>query len=198
MNLGELVPPRDLPAADARVPGVAVRLVLAIAGVLLTPVVYGSSGWLAVGIIFSLLAAWAPDYLLTWVLIVFLALGELGRPAALSWQLLVLLAGVHLLHVLATLALGLPWRSWIQPSVFTRPLLRFIEIQIPVQLLAVVTLLLLAPNGHGHRPLTVAEFSVVGASALAGLTVMLLGRGADGAQSLDSSGNDRSRRDGIM
>ena len=113
MNLGELVPPPDLPAAGARVPGVAVRLVLAGAGVLLTLVVYGSSGWLAVGIIFSLLAAWAPEYLLAWVLIVFLALGQLSRPAALSWQLLVLLAGVHLLHVLATLALGLPWRSWI-------------------------------------------------------------------------------------
>ena len=179
MNLGELVPPRDLPAADARVPGVAVRLVLAIAGVVLTLVVYGSSGWLAVGIIFSLLAAWAPEYLLAWVLVVFLALGELSRPAALSWQLLVLLAGVHMLHALATLALGLPWSSWIQPSVFKRPLLRFLAIQIPVQLLAVVTLLLLAPNAHGHRPLTVVEFTLVGAAALAGLSLMLLSRRAD-------------------
>jgi len=41
--------------------------------ILLSLVVYGSSGWLAVGIIFSLLAAWAPEYLLDWVLIVFLA-----------------------------------------------------------------------------------------------------------------------------
>jgi len=180
MNVRELVPPPDLPAPDARVPGVAVRLVLAIVGILLSLVVYGSSGWLAVGIIFSLLAAWAPEYLLDWVLIVFLALGELSRPAALSWQLLVLLAGVHLLHALATLALGLPWRSWIQPSVFRRPLLRFLAIQIPVQLLAVVTLLLLAPNAHGHRPLTVAEFTVVGAAALAGLTLILLMRRADG------------------
>jgi hypothetical protein len=112
-------------------------------------------------------------------LIVFLALGELSHPAALSWQLLVLLAGVHLLHVLATLALGLPWRSWIHPSAFTRPLLRFVSIQIPVQLLAVVTLLLLAPTAHGHRPLTVAEFTLVGAAALAGLTLILLGRGTD-------------------
>jgi hypothetical protein len=179
MNLGDLVPPSDLPAPDARVPGVAVRLALAIVGILLTVVVYGSSGWLAVGIMFSLLAAWAPEYLLDWVLIVFLALGELSHPAALSWQLLVLLAGVHLLHALATLALGLPWRSWIAPTVFTRPLLRFLAIQIPVQLLAVVILLLLAPNAHGHRPLTVAEFTLVGAAALAGLTLILLGRRAD-------------------
>jgi hypothetical protein len=179
MNVRELVPPPDLPAADARVPGLAVRLVLAIIGMLLSLVVYGSGGWLAVGIMLSLLAAWAPEYLLVWLLIVFLALGELNRPAALSWQLLVLLAGVHLLHVLATLALGLPWRSWIQPSVFTRPLLRFLAIQILVQLLAVVTLLLLAPNAHGHRPLTVAEFTLVGAAALAGLALLLLRRRAD-------------------
>jgi len=99
MNVRELVPPPDLPAPDARVPGVAVRLVLAIVGILLSLVVYGSSGLARRrDHSFSLLAAWAPEYLLDWVLIVFLALGELSRPAALSWQLLVLLAGVHLLH----------------------------------------------------------------------------------------------------
>ena len=176
MNLRELVPPDDLPAADARIPALLVRCVLAILGTLLSLVVYGSSGWLAVGIIFSLLAAWEPEFLLGWLVIVFLAIGELSRSAALSWQLLLLLAGVHLLHVLSALTLELPWRSWIQPSVFTRPLLRFIAIQVPVQLLAVVTLLLFAPNAHGHRPLTVAEFTIVGAAALAGLALLLARR----------------------
>jgi hypothetical protein len=181
MNPRELVPPSDLPAADARVPGVVVRAALAILGILLTLVVYGTSGWLAVGVIFSLLAAWAPEYLLSWLVIVFLALGELDRPAGLSWQLLVLLAGVHLLHVLGTLVLALPWKSWLEPRVFTRPLRRFVAIQIPVQLLAVVTLLLFAPNAHGHHPLTIAEFTIVGAAALAGLTLLLLRHGADEA-----------------
>jgi hypothetical protein len=181
MNPRELVPPSDLPAADARVPGLVVRVALAILGSLLTLVVFGASGWLAVGVIFSLVAAWAPEYLLTWLVIVFLALGELGRPAGLSWQLLVLLAGVHLLHVLGTLALALPWKSWLEPRVFRRPLLRFVAIQIPVQLLAVVTLLLFAPNAHGHRPLTFAAFAIVGAAALAGLTLLLLRRRADAA-----------------
>jgi hypothetical protein len=179
VNIERLVPPPDSPAAGARVPAVLVRFALAVVGVLLSLVVYAASGWLAVGILFSLLAAWAPEYLLSWLLIVFLGLGELGRHAALSWQLLVLLAGLHLLHVLATLALGLPWRSWAQPSVFTRPLLRFIVIQVPVQLLAVVSLLLLAPNDHGHRPLTVAAFSVIGSVALAGLALLLLGTRGD-------------------
>ena len=179
MNAERLLPPADSPAPDARVSAVLVRLALAVVGALLSLLVYGASGWLAVGILFSLLAAWAPEYLLSWLLIVFLALGELGHHAALSWRLLALVAGVHLLHVLGTLTLGLPWRSWVQPSVLTRPLLRFIAIQVPVQLLAVASLLLLAPNDHGHRPLTVAAFSVIGAVALGGLALLLLGTRGD-------------------
>jgi hypothetical protein len=179
MSPASLSVPDDLPAVDARIPGLAVRAALATVGILLTVLVYGSSGWVAVGVIFSLLSAWAPEYLLSWMLIVFLALGELGRPAGLTWQLLVLIAGVHLLHLLGMLALALPWRSWLQPRAFERPLLRFIAIEIPVQLLAVAALLLFAPNAHGQRPLTVAAFSVVGAVALAGLALLLLRRKAE-------------------
>jgi hypothetical protein len=174
MSLRELMPPADLPAADARIPGVAVRAVLALIGVALTLVVYGTSGWLAVGIILALLAAWAPEMLFAWLLIVFLVIGQLGRQATLSWQLLVLLAGLQLVHVLATLTLELPWRGWVQPAVFAVPLRRFIAIQVPSQLLAVVALLLLAPNAHGHRPLTLNGASVIGAAALAVLALLLL------------------------
>lgn len=173
MNLRELIPPSDLPAADARVPAVVVRIAAALVGILLTLDVYGTSGWLGVGIVFSLAMAWAPEYLLSWPVIVFLGLGELGRTAGPSWQLLVLIAGVHLLHVLAMLTLALPWRSWVQPRAFRVPFVRFLAIQLPVQLLAVVALLLLAPSANGHRPLTAAVVAVVGAAALAGLTLLL-------------------------
>lgn len=174
--LARLAPPPDVPAADARIPAIAVRIMLVLVGALLSLLVYGTGGWLAVAIVLVLLAAWQPEYLLTWVLIVFLALGQLDHRAALSWQLLALLAGVHLLHLLASLALMLPWHAWVQPAVLARPLLRFIAIEVPVQLVAVVLLLLLAPNGHGQRPLTVPAFTVVGAAALAGLAVLLLRR----------------------
>lgn len=174
--LARLAPPPDLPAADARIPALAVRIVLVLVGALLSLLVYGASGWLVLGILLALLAAWQPEYLLAWGLIVFLALGQLSHRATLSWQLLALLAGVQLLHLLASLTLMLPWRAWVQPAVLTPPLLRFIAIQIPVQLVAVVVLLLLAPNGHGHRPLTVPAFTVIGAAALAALAVLLLRR----------------------
>jgi len=174
MKLADLAPPSDLPAAGARIPGVALRVALAVAGVLLTLLDYAASGWLAVGILISVGAALAPQHMLGWLLILFLGLGQLGHHAQLSVRLLVLLAGLHLLYVLAMLTLELPWRSWIQPAVFVAPLRRFIAIQIPAQLLAVVALLLLAPNHNGHRPVNAAAFGVVGAIALAALALLLL------------------------
>ena len=165
----------DLSHAGARVPGVAVRAVLAIAGVLLSLVVYELTLGLAVGIMLSVAAACSPRHLFGWVLILYLAAGRLTHHPGLSWQFLVLLAGLHLLHVLAMMALELPWRSWVQLAVFVAPLRRFLVIQIPTQLLAVTALLLLAPSPHGHRPLTVAGFAVVGAVALAGLALLLAG-----------------------
>lgn len=169
----ELTSRPDLSAAQP-VPALAVRGALVIVASLLCALVYGSSGWLYVGVIFALVAAWQPEFLLAWGLIVFIGLGELGHRDTLSWRFLVLLAGVQLLHTLAQLSLGLPWRAWIELAVFRRPLERFIATQIPVQIVAVVALLLLAPSRHGHRPVTVAEFAVLGALALGGLALLLL------------------------
>ena len=176
MNLLGLGRPADLPAANARISVITIRLVVVLVGALLSLVVYGTSGWLAIGVLLSLLAAWQPRYLLAWVLIAFLAVGQLDHSAALTWQLLVLLAGLHLLHVIASLTLLLPWTAWVEPAVFTRPMLRFAAIQLPTQVFAAVALLLLAPNSHGHRPLTVPVFAVIGAVALAALAVLLLRR----------------------
>jgi hypothetical protein len=175
MKLDRLTAPTDLPAAGARAPALAVRVVFVIAGVLLSLVDFGFTGWLAVGIVLSVAAAWSPRHLLAWVLILYLAAGRLAHHANLSWQFLVLLAGIHLLHVLGMLALELPWRSWVQPKFFVAPLRRFLVIQVPSQLLAVVALLLLAPSPDGHRPLTIAGFGVVGALALAALAFLLAG-----------------------
>jgi hypothetical protein len=174
MKLPGMARPLGLPDAGARIPGVAVRVIFAVAGVLLSVVDYGPTGWFVVGIVLSFVAAWSPQYLLGWVLILFLAIGRLAHHPSVNWQFLVLLAGLHLLHVLAMFTLELPWRSWMQPSVFVPPLLRFLVIQVPSQLLAVLALVLLAPHRDGHRPLTVAEFAVVGALALVGLALLLI------------------------
>ncbi len=175
MNLSSLAPPSDLPSAGARVPGYAVRVLFVIAGVLLTLVDYQITGWIVLGVLLSVVAPLSPQYLGGWILILFLAAGELAHHhAVLNWRFLVVLAGLHLLYVLAVLGLGLPWRSWVQPVVFLAPLRRYVAIQIPAQLVAVVALLLLAPSKNGHRPVTVGEFAVIGALAIVGLALLLL------------------------
>jgi len=179
MRLPGVAAPPELSYAGARIPGLAIRAALLVAGLLLCLVDYGLSGWLAVGIVLSVAAAWAPQNLAGWALILFLAAGRLAHHPGLGWRFLVLLAGLHLLHVLAMLALELPWRSWVAPAVFVAPLRRFLVIQVPTQLLAVLSLLLLAPNADGHRPLTVAGFAVIGAVALAGLALLLSGPSRD-------------------
>jgi hypothetical protein len=192
MKLPGMAAPGDLPAAGARIPGFTVRAAVLIAGVLLTLVDFGLTGWLGVGIALSLAAAWAPELLLGWVLIVFLAAGQLARHPGLSWRFAVLLAGLHLLHVLAMQTLELPWRSWLAPAVLVAPLRRFLVIQVPIQLLAVLALLLLARGHDGHRPLTVAGFAVVGIVALAGVGLLLLGPRVDDERSPPA---DRGRPD---
>jgi hypothetical protein len=174
MILGRFGPPEDRPAPDALIPGITIRFAIVLVGIGLTLVVFGVSGWLAVGIILALLAAYAPEMLLAWLVVVFLAIGQLARQATWSWHFLLLLAGLHLLHVLATMAIELPWQGWLQPAVFRAPLRRFVTIQIPSQLLALVALLLLAPDRHGHRPLTLTGAAVIGAAALTGLAVLVL------------------------
>ncbi|MDA8032565.1 MAG: hypothetical protein M0T71_00130 [Actinomycetota bacterium] len=174
VSLRALTRPADLAAGDARLPGLALRAVLLAVGIGLAIVEEGGSGLLVVAIALAIGAAWAPQYLLGWGLILCLGLSQLARHDVLGWRLLVLLAGLHLLHVLSLLVLELPWRSWIQPSVLAGPLVRFVAVQLPAQALAIPTLALLAPGGGGHRPVTMAAFAGVGIVALAGLTALLL------------------------
>lgn len=158
--------PPDLPSAGARLSGVVLRAALALLGMPLSVTAVGVSGWLVVGVALSLGAAWLRRHLLGWVLILFLAAGQLAREATLSWRLLILLAGIHLVHVLS---LELPARSWIGPWALLPSLRRLVRIQIPAQLTAINALLLLGAGSHGHRPVALPEFTLIGALALAGV-----------------------------
>jgi hypothetical protein len=152
----------------------AVRAALLGLGVLLTLVAYGITSWIILGITLSLWGACSPRQLLAWALILFLALGQLAHDARLDWRVLVLLAGLQLLHTAAILTLELPWRARVQPQVFIAPVARFLTIQIACQPLAIITLILLAPKHNGHRPLTLTAIGTIGAIAIASLTILML------------------------
>jgi hypothetical protein len=167
-------PLRDWPQLGARVPGIAVRAVLALLGALLCFVCYHQAFLITVGLLLTAFAVALPRRLGAWALLLFLAASQLPRDRSpLDWQFLVLLAGLHLVHVMAAQAVEIPFRSWVQLAVFRPVLLRYLAIQIPVQGLAVLSLLLLAPRADGSRHVAVAALGIVGGAAFVLVTLLL-------------------------
>jgi hypothetical protein len=163
---------RRLPEVGARIPAVVVRVALAVLGVLLCIDRAPGGFWFVVGVLLALAAAVAPR-IAPWALILLLAIVQLasGSPT-LDPRLLVLLAGLHLLYVLAAYAAVLPVRGWVQLAVFAQPLLRFVVIQVVVQAVAVAALLILTPHGGGSLALPMA--GIVGAVALVVVALVLV------------------------
>jgi hypothetical protein len=163
-----------LPPVGRRVPGFVPRAALAVVGAPLCFVCYQQAFWIAVGLVLAGLAVVFPQRFAAWALILLLGASRLPHESSpLKWQFFVLLAGLHLLHLLAAQAFDFPWRGWVQLAVFRRPLLRFLSIQIPVQALAVVALVALAPRSNGSRHVTLAAFGIVGAVSLVMVTLAL-------------------------
>ncbi|MCU1477892.1 MAG: hypothetical protein JWQ64_2585 [Subtercola sp.] len=162
----------SLPDIGFRMPGGVVRILLAAVGVGLCLIGIPLGFWFVVGLTLTALALAAPPLLGAWGLIVLLALATLTRPeTAFDVRFFVLLAGIHLLHVLGAQTLVLPLRAWAQVAVLRAPLLRFVVVQVPVQILAFVVLLLAAPGGPSA---TVPIAAVVGAMALGAVVLVLI------------------------
>jgi hypothetical protein len=165
------VPLRGVPDIGWRVPGLVVRAAVAIVAVLLCVLCYRSPFWLVVGLLLSGLAVVLPRLMAAWALMLFLAASLLPHDPTLSLRFVALLAGLHLLHVLAAQTVQLPCRCWVQVRALARPLLRFAVIQLPVQGMAVTVLLLVPRSGAAHRALP--AFGVIGAVALVILALLL-------------------------
>ena len=162
-----------MPRIGVSMPGWIVRTVFAVVGCGLTVVCYQPPLWI-VGAGLTGWAVVAPRRLVAWLLLPFLAASQLTRhPAPLNWRFMMLLAGLHLLHVLAAQIRQLPWRITVQLAAFTQPLVRFVAIQVPVQLVAIAVLALLAPESTSSRRLLVTGFGIAGSGALL-VTALLL------------------------
>jgi hypothetical protein len=155
-------------------PALVLPVIIGVLSLGLSVVSYGPEAGIPVGIVCVVVSPWVPYRLGPWGAILVVGVGQFTRDASLNWQCFVLLAGLHLLHVVGAMTAGIPWRSWVQLAVFRLPLLRFIAIQIPTQLVAWLALEVLAPNSHGHRPVSWAGFGLIGAIALAGLALLLV------------------------
>jgi hypothetical protein len=99
--------------------------------------------WAWLGIALALLTAARVRSRTIWVLVLLLVVGRLVRdPAGAGLDLLLLVAGLHLLVALTLHAAVLPLRGRLQLAALLRPARTFCLIQVPCQVLAVVVLLL--------------------------------------------------------
>lgn len=181
---------RRPPQLGARVPAVTVRLALVVLGAGLSVLQLPGAFWITIGILLALVAGILPRSHGAWLLIVLLGLSEAllgaehdGSTRALgfaggSWRFFALLAGIHALALLGSLAIALPGRGSIQLRVLGRPALRFAVVQVAVQAAAALTFGILGsgrPAIHGIPVL--ALIAACGFAALVALLIAPLLRG---------------------
>lgn len=149
---------RTVPGWLLRVVFAAIALPLLLAGV-------PSGPWTAIAALLVGVAVWRPRWLTAWVLIGVLVLSSLVELGTVSVRMLALIAGVHALHLVASWMLVVPPAARLQPTVLLPSLRRFVLVQLPVQVLAV---LLLLPGGRAPLPV-LAVASGVAVLALVGM-----------------------------
>ncbi|HEY5224089.1 MAG TPA: hypothetical protein VIJ18_13710 [Microbacteriaceae bacterium] len=166
---------RSRPQIGERVPGWALRVAVVAVGVALCVSQLPLGLWFGFGLALALLAGFFPRVPAAWGLIIVLGAGLLWRqPSPLDLHFYLLLAGVHLLHVLASFALAVPVRACLQLRALGAPLRRYLLIQVPVQLGAGIALFVFSPR-IGHAAGVIPAAAAVAAVALVVLTVILTG-----------------------
>jgi hypothetical protein len=166
---------RPVPEIGGWIPGSVLRAALGVVGVLLCLDRFPQGFWFVVGLVLTGAAVAVPQWLTAWALLLLLGASQvLAQPSPHDGRFFLLLAGLHLLHVIAAQTLALPWRGRVQLAVLRRPLLRFVAIQAPVQAVAVAALTLLAPRPDGGASIVLPAVGVAGAGALVVITVLLI------------------------
>jgi hypothetical protein len=158
------------PEIGVRVPLVALRATIAVLGAALS-LVELQGFWLVVGFILSAGAALAPRFLSAWLLILVLGVSIFWQtPSPENWRFYIVLAGIHLVHVLAAQALSVPVTAWLQLRVLVRPLRRYVVIQVISQALAVLVLVVTA----GAHNISLPVLGILGAVALIAIALVLV------------------------
>lgn len=130
------------------IPSATVHIGVGAVAVLLSMATVTVPFWLIVALALAVAAAAAPRLHMAWALMVLLAFAQLSHPPLLTdWRPYVLMAGLHLLHVLASMSLAVPLRGRIALSVLGRTLRRYLVIQLLAQGLLIIVLALLTPAG---------------------------------------------------
>lgn len=165
-------PRASVPAIGPWVPTATLRAIFFAVAAGLCVLVLASPFWIALGLLLAAAVTLAPGRVPTWWLLLLLALSQLWRePSVTDLAFYLLLAGVHLLHVLGGLARLLPWKGRMQPGALVRPLQRFVLVQAAAQAVAAAALL-----AFGGGPGTVPGLSILAAVALGFVAAVLARR----------------------
>lgn len=162
---------RTVPAWSVRALFAAIALVLVLVGVPEGP-------WTGIAALLVGVSVWRPRWLTAWVLIGVLLLSSLVEPGTLTPRVLGLIAGAHALQLLAGWMLALPAAARLQPAVLLPSLRRFAIVQVPVQLVAVLLLVVRGGSGAASSVPLLAAVSGVALAALVGLLLPALLRRA--------------------
>lgn len=159
----------SVPDIGPSVPTATVPLLFLTIAAALCFLVLTSPSLVAIGLLLALLGTFAPSQVPSWWLLLLLGLSQLWRDSlATDVVFYLLLAGLHLLFVLNSLARLLPWNGRMQLGTFARPLRRYVFVQAVVQPVAAGALL-----AFGGGPGGVTGMSMVAALLLCVLAVAL-------------------------
>lgn len=163
------------PRIGWRVPGWTARLAVALVGGSLCVFQLSFGFFFVVALVLVALSVAFPATPSAWAVMVLLGASVLVRtPSPEDPRIYLLIAGVHLLHLLASYAAVIPPRSWVQLRAFASPLRRFIFIQVPAQLAAGVALYAFSPRFDGAPGAVVPVLGAIAAAALVVLTLVLI------------------------
>lgn len=126
--------------------------------------------WLGAGLLLAFAGTFASNVVPKWCVLLLLGLSQFWRePLVTDVVFYLLLAGVHLLHVIGGLSRQMPWRGRMQRGALVRPFQQFVFVQVVVQAVAVGALLAFG-GGRG----TVPGLSIFSAAVLGVVAVVLV------------------------
>ena len=158
------------PRIGFTVPGWSIRALFAAIALGLCLVEAAPGFWLSVAILLGAAAVVAPRWLTAWFLIGVLAFTVLLVPTAtIGLRALLLVAGLHALHLCGSWMLVVPATARVQPRALWPSARRFLIIQLPVQAATAGALWL----SGASRPSAVPFLAAIAGAAVVALVVVL-------------------------
>lgn len=129
------------PAMGPSLPTATMHVAFLVVAGALCIIVLENPFWIGIGLLLAVAGTFLPNMVpKPWLLLV-LGVSQFWRePSATDVDFYLLLAGLHLLHLIGSLAAQVPWRGHIQHAALLRPVRLFLPIQAVVQALAFVAL----------------------------------------------------------